>query len=421
MPRARICHLATSFTDGAGIAAKRIHEALLASDSSSRLLVRDKGNHGPEIHVTGQSPYSLVERLARRLSFYTSGQARREQTLQALLSRPGPAPELFSLPNARSTPEDHPWTREADIIHLHWVAGFVDVARFLRRRHQPIVWTLHDQHPYLGGFHYELDHGTHPAFHALDNECRNLKRSAMTGLGQSIVAVGNSKWNTAAARSSGTFPTETRFETVYYPLDHHAYAPRDKTAAKISLGLDARRLVVGFACTGLENTRKGLGDLLDALHILERTPAQPAITLLSFGRPPPANLRTKLHSRWQHLGFLDADTVKCSAYSAMDCFVIPSRAEAFGQTAIEALASGTCVVGSDVGGIPETLPRGAHTEVLFPPGDVSALAARLRTVLADPALREALAAQGRAHVCTQHDPVDIAKKMSSIYSSLLTR
>ena len=40
---------------------------------------------------------------------------------------------------------------------------------------------------------------------------------------------------------------------------------------------------------------------------------------------------------WLHLGHVESDAVKAAAYSAMDLFVVPSLAEAFGQTAIEAL------------------------------------------------------------------------------------
>ena len=46
---------------------------------------------------------------------------------------------------------------EADIIHLHWVADFLDYESFFSILNKPIVWTFHDENPYLGGFHYQDD------------------------------------------------------------------------------------------------------------------------------------------------------------------------------------------------------------------------------------------------------------------------
>jgi len=416
-----VTHLATTAADGAGIGAKRIHESLLAAGTSSRFLVRDPGNIGPETRVLGQPPLSWGERLARRLPFAPSARLKRERALDALLAQPGPAPELFSLPYARTHPEDADWTRDAAIVHLHWVSGFIDYPRFFPRVHAPLVWTLHDQQPYLGGFHYALDRDTQPAFDMLEAECLALKRSTLGHLRHPLLVIGNSDWNTTAARASGFFPKDTRFETVYYPLSLHDYAPRDKAAAKVALGVDPRACVVGFACTGLENTRKGLADLLAALRIIEGVPGHHPVTLLSFGRAPTATLRATLKSRWQHLGFLDADTVKCSAYSAMDCFVIPSHAEAFGQTAIEALASGTCVLGAAVGGIPETMPSTSHEHTLFQPGDPADLSARLQLLLGSPELRTALAARGLEHVRKQHDSVAVAAELTALYAALTTQ
>ncbi len=413
-----VTHLATTAADGAGIATRRIHEALLAAGDDSHLLVRDPGNTGPEAEVAGQPPPSLTERLARRLPFACAKRTAQERSLNVLLARSCPAPELFSLPYARARPEDHHWTRETDIIHLHWVSGFVDYSRFFQPTLKPLVWTLHDQQPYLGGFHYELDYDTHPDYHGLDAECRAFKRAALARLPRAPLVVGNSRWNTNAARISGFFPPDTRFETIYYPLDTTTYAPRDKAAAKVALGLDPRATVIGFACTSLANTRKGLSDLLAALRLLEETPDMPAVTLLSFGRPPSAEFRASVRSPWLHLGFLDADPIKCTAYSAMDCFVIPSLAEAFGQTAIEALASGTCVLGTAVGGIPETMPTASHAHALFPPGNFRALADRLRAALVAPVLRETLARDGRDHVLRQHAPSHVAAQYFALYETL---
>lgn len=418
MPPLRVCHLATSVTDGAGIATRRIHDTVRSGGIDSRLIVQNPGNTDAQSHVLSSTPLAWQERVVRRLPLPVTADLRRDRDLHRLLAAPGSQPELFSLPHARAHPEAHAWVTDADIIHLHWISGLIDYPRFFGRMKKPLVWTLHDQQPYLGGFHYAWDRDRHPHFDSLERECLAIKRAALARLPRPPVVIGNSHWNTEAARASGFFPAGTRFETIYYPLDLSAYTPREKAAAKTVLGIAPGELVVGFACTGLDNTRKGLADLLEALRLLENIPGHPPLTLVSFGRAPSDTLRATLRSRWLHLGFLDTDLMKCAAYSAMDCFVIPSHAEAFGQTAIEALASGTCVIGADVGGIPETLPDSSRAEALFPAANPRTLAERLRAVLASPSTLATLAGQGRDHVLRQHDSTRIAAQLIKIYTDL---
>ncbi|MDX1548779.1 MAG: glycosyltransferase family 4 protein [Rhodothermales bacterium] len=78
-----------------------------------------------------------------------------------------------------------------------------------------------------------------------------------------------------------------------------------------------------------------------------------------------------------------------SFYRACDLVCVPSEAEAFGRTVIEAFAVGTPVVASAVGGIRETV-RDGDTGLLVPYGDTQALASALRRLLQDAALRDAL-------------------------------
>ena len=74
-----------------------------------------------------------------------------------------------------------------------------------------------------------------------------------------------------------------------------------------------------------------------------------------------------------------ADAVRAELDRA-DLFVLPSRQEGLPRAMIEAMARGLPCIGSTVGGIPELLA----TEDMVPPNDASALARKIREVLADP-------------------------------------
>jgi glycosyltransferase involved in cell wall biosynthesis len=76
---------------------------------------------------------------------------------------------------------------------------------------------------------------------------------------------------------------------------------------------------------------------------------------------------------------------------AMDILAAPSRWEGLGISIIEAMSLGLPVVASDVGGIPEVITHGENG-LLFPTGDIKALADSVNLLLGDPSLRERLSA-----------------------------
>jgi L-malate glycosyltransferase len=68
--------------------------------------------------------------------------------------------------------------------------------------------------------------------------------------------------------------------------------------------------------------------------------------------------------------------------AAADLFLLPSQSESFGLSALEALASGVPVIGSDAGGLPEVV-RDGETGVLSAVGDVPGMAAASLEILQD--------------------------------------
>jgi glycosyltransferase involved in cell wall biosynthesis len=92
--------------------------------------------------------------------------------------------------------------------------------------------------------------------------------------------------------------------------------------------------------------------------------------------------------------------------------------ELLGLSAIEAMASGTPVVCSDVGGLPEVVAH-EQTGYLVPPGDVGALHDRLSTLLRDRPRREAMGRAGREAVCERFTWDACATRCLASYEDLL--
>jgi D-inositol-3-phosphate glycosyltransferase len=103
-------------------------------------------------------------------------------------------------------------------------------------------------------------------------------------------------------------------------------------------------------------------------------------------------------------------------YAAADATVMPSYYESFGMVALEAMACGSPVVASRVGGLTTTVRDGV-TGFLVPEGDAGALAERLAAVLADPRLRERLGREATRWAAEHRWPC-VAEQVCGLYAEL---
>jgi glycosyltransferase involved in cell wall biosynthesis len=100
----------------------------------------------------------------------------------------------------------------------------------------------------------------------------------------------------------------------------------------------------------------------------------------------------KLHKHVRFLGFVGGDTL-AALYRLATVFAFPSLYEGFGLPPLEAMASGTPVVTSNVSSLPEVVGDAA---ILVDPREPTAIAHGLRRALLDPVLREQMRARGLA-------------------------
>lgn len=156
-----------------------------------------------------------------------------------------------------------------------------------------------------------------------------------------------------------------------------------KGSLRQELGLPGDALVVG--CVAVMRTEKGHADLIDAFQRVLAAFPQAHLVLAGDGMP----VFERLNGQVQALGlasrvhFLGRRNDIGNVLQAFDVFALPTHREAFGTAFVEAAAMGVPVIGTDVGGVPETMQAGV-TGLLVPPRDPAALAAALESLLADP-------------------------------------
>ncbi len=152
---------------------------------------------------------------------------------------------------------------------------------------------------------------------------------------------------------------------------------------------------------GTIRPQKNIPRLVEAFAVLrgdlEHDPLYKELRLIIIGDEisrHPAVRRTVVQTRMQpyvrFLGFVPFDTLRIF-YSAAAAFVFPSRYEGFGLPPLEAMASGTPVVTSNISSLPEVAGNAA---VLVNPENVFEIAKGIREVLVNDTLRAALIQRG---------------------------
>jgi glycosyltransferase involved in cell wall biosynthesis len=170
-------------------------------------------------------------------------------------------------------------------------------------------------------------------------------------------------------------------------------------------------------------SNKGLLELVDAFETLARR--VPDATLVLVGedggmrREVEARIaRRSLAGRVRWTGFLSEDRLLRAAFREARIFVLPSEYEAFGLVLLEALAQGTPVIASRVGGIPEVLDDG-QAGVLVPPNDARPLAEALGALWEDADRRKALGAYGRDHVVPRYRWETVVDRLEAVFRAVL--
>ena len=410
-----IVHIATTILGGAGIGLRRLHESLLREGVESRVLcnVRAGGDDPRRILVRrlrdedwrkNDIP-ALLLRLHLRESAWHRGVAAAKEIRAVHDQLFSPARTLFRLDRELVV-------READVVHLHWIGGFLDVPSFFRRCRKPIVWTMRDENPLLGGFHYRslVPPDLSPRLAAVDREQFRLKRRAIAAH-PNVSFVALSEEMAAMARAS-EMCRGCRVFVIPNPVSEAAAnaVPMPRAEARAALGLPQDAEVLLFVAQYLHDVRKGLPALVEAVERLRA--AGRRVILAAIGRP---THRIVLPDGSFLPGFLSSPEEILPWYYAANAFVNPSLSEGCCKTLLDAGACGIPAVAFPHSGAREAI--GEAGGVVTADFTVDALVDGLRRVLDASWNRAAI----RERSLRLFSPEAIARRHVELYRTVLER
>jgi glycosyltransferase involved in cell wall biosynthesis len=353
---------------GAFIACRRLHEGLVRSGIESKVLLREKRNNYPgsfsfenelKALTTNQKIKSKIDRILNEFKF-----SNKEPSVEQLfLSKRSNCLDRFSFPNSNYRIENSKLFVQANIINLHWVAGFLDYLSFFKNCSKPIVWTLHDMWAFTGGEHYNEEHlgitqQGKPKLRALSDEelkisNRNLDYiAAALNKDVNLTIVAPSVWMANEAKKSKIF---NKRKVLHIPngIDSSIFKPRDKEFSKAILNIPRDKKAILFVADNVKDNRKGFAFLQRAFQKI----TEDKYILCAIGKL--GNHESKAGNIYE-LGHIYDERLMSIAYSAAEVFVIPSLMDNLPNTVLESLMCGTPVIGFPVGGIPEMIEDGKN-------------------------------------------------------------
>jgi D-inositol-3-phosphate glycosyltransferase len=299
-----------------------------------------------------------------------------------------------------------------DLIHGHyWLSGVVGLT--LRERWGvPLVQMFHT----LGRLKNDATRNGADREPAL----RIAEEARIVGTADRVVAATTierahlvSHYGAAAARIA----------VIPCGVDTELFAPGDQAAARRALGLDDRpRLLY----VGRLAPIKGLETLLDGMGRLRAAGSRAHLCIVGGDADEPLDghegelrarlRRLDLHDTVTFVGAQPQERLR-AWYVAADAIVLPSYYESFGMVALEAMACGSPVVASRVGGL-QTTVRDGVTGLLTPDHDAAALADTLARLLDDADLRWRLGREG-VRWAAQHRWPCVAEAVCREYAALV--
>jgi alpha-maltose-1-phosphate synthase len=298
----------------------------------------------------------------------------------------------------------------ADLVHSHtWYANLAaHLAALLYG--VPHIVTAHSLEPLRPWKAEQLGGG-----YALSSWCEKVAVESAAA----VVAVSEGMRADVLAAYPAVPPERVR--VIRNGIDTIEYAADPGTDVLRRYGVEPARPTVVFV--GRITRQKGLPVLLRAASAVDPG----AQLVICAGQPDTPELAAEVTALVQHLQETRSGVIWLSGMLAKreviqllshaTAFACPSLYEPLGIVNLEAMACGTAVVASRVGGIPEVVDDG-ETGLLVPPDDPAALADGLNTLLRDPDRATWMGQRGRKRAIAEFGWPAIAAQTATLYAEL---
>lgn len=299
------------------------------------------------------------------------------------------------------------------LIHTnYWLSAWVGLE--LKARHQ--IQLVHTYHS-LGAVKYQITN--QPAIAPIR---LNIEKQILE---QADYVIATSPQEQKYLRT--LVSKQGNVKIIPYGTDVETFHTIPKAEARAKLGLDGDEQIVLYV--GRFDPRKGIETLIRA-SAQTKAFAEGRLKLVIVGGSCPDRIdgqeRNRIEQIVQETGLTErtlfAGQVKHNMlpfyYAAADVCVIPSHYETFGLVAIEAMACGTPVIASDVGGLKFTV-LSEQTGLRVSPQDTAAFATAIDRLLTNKAWARNLGTCGSLQVNQQFSWTMIANQLSRLYQSLL--
>lgn len=285
-----------------------------------------------------------------------------------------------------------------DVIHVHYAIPYsicALLAKQITNHSFSLVTTLHGTDVTILG------------------EAPSLKKMIEFGINHSdaVTAVSDS----LVQQTKEKFEVEVPIRRIYNFVNVAEYHDQDSSKEHLQYAAPNEKILLHVS-----NFRP-VKRVKDVVRVFDRIQQRIPAKLLLVGEGPEL-VKVKeyvaglgLTSKVWILGKQDNVT---SLYSLADLLIIPSEKESFGLVAIEAMASGVPVIGSNAGGLPEVIKHG-ETGYLSAIGDVSDMAENALRLLTDPALHRQFSLKGIQRVNQHFSSNKIVSQYEALYRSLL--
>lgn len=271
-----------------------------------------------------------------------------------------------------------PFHQQADLLHFHIVhEEYLSVHDWVRiAAGKPVVWTWHDPYMLNGhciyslgckGFETGCQSCDHLDYHFRvhrDRCARNLeeKRAVVKQIDPLVIVASDYMQDLVRHSVYRDF-----VRTRVLPFGVREVNTLSPAVARERLGIPQHNIVVGFRA--VYSDYKGINLVRAALQRLSSRYPNTPLTVITFQEK---GFCQGLSPQFQIIdaGWIGDEAIE-AYYAAMDFFLMPSRAEAFGMMAIEAMAAGACPLVTYGTALPELVDAplhglcSAHTEEAY--------------------------------------------------------